>query len=177
MNRLFTEDFSNGQVTAPPFHGPLPQSASPAPARVHPMAAQPPGLNLGDIYYIVFRHKWKILLCTLAGFAAAAATYTFKAPPFQSEAKLFVRYIVSENKALGPASHDSTAAKSPDQRGETIMKSEAEILSSLDLAKQVVDSIGAERILARFGGGKDATSALGVIKGNPGGKENAMKFI
>ena len=127
-------------------------------------ASQPPGLKLGDIYYVLFRHKWKIMLSAAAGFAAAAAAYFFNAPPFQSEAKLFVRYIISDNKALGPANHDASA-KSPDQRGETIMKSEAEILGSLDLARQVVEAIGPEKILARLGGGKDPNAALGVVKG------------
>lgn len=130
-----------------------------------PIAAQPAGLNLGDIYFTLFRHKWKILLCSALGVTAAVAIYKLDAPPFQSEAKLFVRYIVSDNKALGPAANDSTA-KSPDQRGETIMKSETEILTSLDIAKQVAEAIGPERLLAKAGGGKDLNAAIGLIKGN-----------
>lgn len=163
MNRSFTEE------PLPSRHNGSAQSGRAQPIAAmtapHSMAVTPPGLNLGDIYYVLFRHKWKILLCTIAGVVAAAAAYRFKAPPFQSEAKLFVRYIISENKALGPATQDSTA-KSPDQRGETIMKSEAEILGSLDLAKQVVDALGPETILAAYGGGKDTNAALAAVKGN-----------
>lgn len=132
----------------------------------NPNIAPPPpaGLNLGDIYYILFRHKWKIILSTLLGLAAAAAVNFTQKPPFQSEAKLFVRYVVSEGKNIGPGGGGD--AKSPDQRGETIMNSETEILSSSDLARLVVDAIGAERILATVGGGNNVNSAVGYLREN-----------
>lgn len=132
-----------------------------------PLTPPPSGINLGDIYFTLFRHKWKIFLCTLLGVAVALAISKLNAPPFQSQAKLFVRYIISENKAPGPPANETTA-KSPDQRGETIMKSEAEILGSLDIAKQVVDAIGAERILAQAGGGNNPAAAASLIKNNLG---------
>src|SRR6476661_5586718 len=88
-----------------------------------PITIQPAGLNLGDVYFTLFRHKWKLACCLLLGVASAIAVFKLKAPPFQSEAKLFIRYVISENKALGPGSAEA-AAKSPDQRGETIMNSE-----------------------------------------------------
>jgi polysaccharide biosynthesis transport protein len=129
-----------------------------------PIPVSNPGLSLGDLYFILFRHKWKILACCALGFAAAAAVYRSDPPPYQSEAKLFVRYIVTEGKNLGPAAPDS--AKSPDQRGETIMRSETEILGSFDLARQVAEAIGAERLLARAGGGNDPVEALTLVKRN-----------
>ncbi len=130
-----------------------------------PIAAPPPGLNLGDVYFTLFRHKWRIAVCTLLGIAAAAVVNKIMAPPYQSEAKLFVRYIISENRGLGPTTTDSVA-KSPDQRGETIMKSESEILTSLDVAKQVAETIGPEKILRLSGGGKDSAAAAALIKDN-----------
>lgn len=165
MNRVFPEESSAPEpLTLPPF-----RHAAEAPAGTTGFApalsAHSPGLNLGDVYYVLFRHKWKILLCSALAAAAAAAVHIFKAPPFQSEAKLFVRYVISENKTLGPATTEAQA-KSPDQRGETIMKSEAEILGSLDLARQVVEAVGAEKILARAGGGKDSNAALAAISSN-----------
>jgi polysaccharide biosynthesis transport protein len=129
-----------------------------------PIPVSNPGLSLGDLYFILFRHKWKILACCALGAAAAAAVYRSDPPPYQSEAKLFVRYIVTEGKNLGPAAPDS--AKSPDQRGETIMRSETEILGSFDLARQVAEAIGAERLLARAGGGNDPVEALTLVKRN-----------
>ena len=121
-------------------------------------------MTLADIYYVLFRHKWRIFLCTVAGFLAAAALYKFHPPPFASEAKLFIRYVVTEAKSTGP-SGDGSAVKSPDQRGETIMDSELEILNSLDLAKRVAESVGPEKILAKMGGGKDLASAAVVVQG------------
>ena len=56
-------------------------------------------MTLGDIYYVLFRHKWKILLCTLTGLLAAVGVYKFFPQPYQSEAKLFIRYV-TEGKTL-----------------------------------------------------------------------------
>ncbi len=112
-------------------------------------------MTLGDIYYTLFRHKWKIVLCSFAGVAAAFGVYKLRPPPYQSEAKLFVRYVITAGKTLGPAG-EADQTKSPDQGGETIMTSETEILSSTDLAAQVARIIGPEMILAKAGGGKTA---------------------
>jgi succinoglycan biosynthesis transport protein ExoP len=119
-------------------------------------------MTLGDIYYVLFRHKWRILICTIVGVLAAGALFKFRPPPFQSEAKLFIRYVVTENKTLGPAGDGSI--KSPDQRGETIMDSELEILTSLDLAKRVAESVGPDKILAKIGGGSDVAHAALVVQ-------------
>jgi uncharacterized protein involved in exopolysaccharide biosynthesis/Mrp family chromosome partitioning ATPase len=126
-----------------------------------PTAASSPGITAGDIYYVLFRHKWKILACTMAGLIAAAGLYRFNAPPAQSEAKLYIRYVISEGKAMGPVVNDQT--KSPDQRGETIMESEQQILTSFDLAKQVAETVGPAKILAKAGGGKDLNRAAAVV--------------
>jgi uncharacterized protein involved in exopolysaccharide biosynthesis len=101
----------------------------------------PPGLTLGDIYYALFRHKTKILLCSCAGVAMALVAYRLSPRTFQSEAKLFIRYV-SEGKSLAPVVADGRSSsptvggiteKSPDQRGETILDSEIEIITSMDL--------------------------------------------
>jgi uncharacterized protein involved in exopolysaccharide biosynthesis/Mrp family chromosome partitioning ATPase len=123
--------------------------------------ATAPTLTLGDIYYVLFRHKWKILLCSIIGFAAAAGVYVLNPPPYISEAKLFIRYVLTESSAPGPG--DNTEKKTPDQRGETIMDSEMEILTSLDLSKQVAEAVGPQRILAKQGGGNDLNQAALLI--------------
>ncbi len=130
------------------------------------LPAHAPGLALADIYYILFCHKWKILLCAAAGVAGAVALYLFDPPNFQSEAKLFVRYVETERKSLGPSSAMETMAKTPDVRGETIMNSEIEILTSTDLIRQVVETVGPAKILAKAGGGSDAGRAVGLVKAN-----------
>jgi succinoglycan biosynthesis transport protein ExoP len=119
-------------------------------------------MTLGDIYYVLFRHKWRIFLCTVLGVVVAAVLYKYRPPPFQSEAKLFIRYVVTESKTLGAAGDSSI--KTPDQRGETIMDSELEILTSLDLAKRVAESVGPEKILSKIGGGNDIGRAALVVQ-------------
>jgi len=128
------------------------------------IAPHAPGLTLGDIYYALFRHKWKILFCSAVGILAAAGIYKYLPPPFASQAKLFVRYVITEGQKLGPGGDDGRA-KSPDQRGETIMNSELEIITSLDLAKLVAQTVGPEKILAKTGGGADVNSAAAVVRG------------
>jgi uncharacterized protein involved in exopolysaccharide biosynthesis/Mrp family chromosome partitioning ATPase len=131
-----------------------------------PIATPNHGLDLGDIYYVLFRHKWKIVLCSLAGLLTAGALYRADAPPYQSEAKLLVRYILSESKNTGPANTNSPAKISPDERGASIMNTEMEILNSMDLATRVVEVVGAEKILAKAGGGTDSIAAASYIKQN-----------
>ncbi|MEO6002486.1 MAG: Wzz/FepE/Etk N-terminal domain-containing protein [Opitutus sp.] len=133
---------------------------NPAPKLQHPASA--PGVSLGDIYYVLFRHKWRILLCSAVGIIAAAALHKFNPPPYTSDAKLFIRYVVMESKTPAPNGGDA-GVKSPDQRGETIMDSEQEILTSLDLAKQVASVVGAEKILAKAGGGNDLNKAAHIV--------------
>ena len=127
-----------------------------------PPPAQSPSMTAGDIYYVLFRHKWKILLCSLAGIVASAAFFVLRPPPYVSEAKLFIRYVVNESKTAGPTG-DASSSKSPDQRGETIMESEEQILTSLDLSLQVAEAIGPKKILAQMGGGSDSNLAAIVI--------------
>ncbi len=127
------------------------------------IAPHVPGLTLGDIYYALFRHKWRILICSAVGFAAAFAMYWFQPPPFESEAKLFVRYVITESQKPGPGGSDERA-KSPDERGETIMNSERQIITSLDLAKAVAQSVGPDKVLAKAGGGSDLNHAASVIR-------------
>ncbi|MDB6169044.1 MAG: hypothetical protein JWM88_1908 [Verrucomicrobia bacterium] len=123
-----------------------------------------PSFQLSDVYYTLFRHKWKIILCSLAGFLAAFVYYKVEPPPYQSSAKLFIRYVITESKAIGPG-RDNTETKSPDQRGETIINSELEILTSLDLAEDVAKNVGPEKVLAKINGGKNSNEAAAVIKG------------
>ncbi len=119
------------------------------------------GLNLGDIYYVLFRRKWMIIFFSAAGLLAASFIYFFRPPLYTSATKLYVRYV--EETRL-PSRTGNDQIKSPDARGENIINSEIEILTSLDIAREVVDVIGAERILARAGGGDNPNRAAALIK-------------
>ena len=48
-------------------------------------------LNRNDILFALFKHKWKILFCAVAGLVAAATVYFFYPPVYESQAKLLVR--------------------------------------------------------------------------------------
>jgi uncharacterized protein involved in exopolysaccharide biosynthesis/Mrp family chromosome partitioning ATPase len=125
---------------------------------------EPQAMTPGDIYFILFRHKWKILLLSLAGIAAAAAYWWYYPPPFQSESKLFIRYVL-DNRSVNTDSKNAQMS-SPDNMGQSIINSEMEILTSYDLAQQAAKDIGPEKILAKYGGGNDPTKAAEIIKKN-----------
>src|SRR4051812_35329452 len=102
-------------------------------------------MTVGDVYYILFRHKGKIGAFLCAAVAGLVIVKLFSPPVYQSEAKLLIRYVL-ESKALNPGVNDS-GVKSPDRGGENIINSELEILTSLDLAQQVAETVGPEKIL------------------------------
>ena len=108
---------------------------------------QASGLNLADIYYILFRHKWKIVLLSVAGFLAAAGVYFTAPASYTSEAKLFIRYIVESRLPSGIPGDQQI--KTLDTGGANIISSEIEIIKSLDLAAQVAEAIGPEKILGK----------------------------
>jgi uncharacterized protein involved in exopolysaccharide biosynthesis/Mrp family chromosome partitioning ATPase len=123
-----------------------------------------PATTFNDILYVLFRQKWKILSCTMLGLGIAGAVYVFLPPPFQSDAMLFIRYVLESNSP-GEPGNDSKAV-SPDQRGDTIINSEVEILSSMDIADQVADVVGPEKVLAKEKGPKDRDRAGAIIEKN-----------
>src|SRR5436190_18624884 len=118
------------------------------------------GLRLNDIYYVLFRHKWKILACFLVGVAACTAIVLTKKTEYFSEAKLLVRYVI-ETKSVEASA--GSQVKSPDN-GESIINSELEILKSLDLCKEVAEIIGPDRILGR-GNTNLMSAAVAIYQG------------
>ncbi|MGD1018612.1 MAG: Wzz/FepE/Etk N-terminal domain-containing protein [Verrucomicrobiia bacterium] len=135
-------------------------------------------LTLDDVYYVLFKHKWKIIVCSTAGVLGAVALVAFRPPMYQSEAKLFIRYVL-DSKSPTPTPDGSRMISSYD--GQTIINSEIEILNSLDLAEQVVDTIGADKILAKAGGGTDRIRAANVVRSGlvveVPNKSNVMRIL
>ncbi len=123
---------------------------------------RPGSLSLGDVYYTLFRHKWKILLFSLLGAGAAVGIWWFSGVLYQSEAKLLVRYV-RDTRTVDASPGAQTDVRSPDSRGENIINSEIEILTSRDLALEVVDVLGPEKVLARAGGGTNRYAAAAAI--------------
>src|SRR6266446_3322689 len=118
-------------------------------------------ITLNDVYYVLFRHKWMILGFAAAGILVAAIFYLALPTKYSSEAKLLVRYVMENRSMAAPSEKDQV--KSPDSRGETIINSELEILTSLDLAGEVADVIGSDKILAKAGGGTNRLNAAAII--------------
>jgi succinoglycan biosynthesis transport protein ExoP len=117
------------------------------------------GMNLNDVLFILFRHKWKIIVCATAGILAAAGIYFFLPPDYESQAKLFVRYVVDRSTVDGLDSQNKTQTiGSP---SESAINSEVEILTSSDLAMQVAGIVGADRLVR--GSGEKATNADAAI--------------
>jgi uncharacterized protein involved in exopolysaccharide biosynthesis len=121
-----------------PEHHPAPYDAPPS-----------GGINLHDILFILYRHKLKILFFLLIGIAAAVGAYIFLPAPYESQAKLLVRYVV-DRSAIDGTVGGADGAKGDQPVGapsESILNSEVEILTSSDLALSVAQTIGPARLL------------------------------
>jgi polysaccharide biosynthesis transport protein len=116
------------------------------------------GLNFHDILFVLFRHKWKILGCSAAGIIAAGAVYFLLPPVYRSEAKLFVRYVVDKSAIDGLDSQ----IKTPNPQTDTVINSEVEILTSSDLAREVVEAIDPKRLLVKAEGKATVDQAIGA---------------
>ena len=101
--------------------------------------------SLRDLYYVFFRHKWKMILFFLAIIVIVAVSTFCAAKIYRSEAQLLVR-VGRESVSLDP-----TATTGPiisiGRSHETEINTELGILKSQELAEKVVDSIGPEVFL------------------------------
>ncbi len=122
------------------------------------------GFTLNDVIFILFKHKWKLLICVVAGLISAACVYLTSPVLYESQAKLLVRYVVDRTID----SQDSL--KSGNGFGENFINAEQEILSSWDLAAQVADAITVKKLLgdaagagaSKFDGAQVVLSGLNV---------------
>lgn len=132
----------------------------------NPIQAQAPlvpantTLSVNDILYVIFRHKWKLLICTVLGLAGAAAYYFFAPPPFESEAMLFIRYVTEDSAPSSPDGGGPKPISLADlDRGETILNTEIDILSSMDIAESAAEALGPDKILTQVKNPKDRDRA------------------
>jgi len=120
-------------------------------------------MSLGDIYFVLFRHKWIILFFSFMGILGAILLlFVVKPPQYQSEAMLSIRYIV-EGKSLNPPG-DEQYTRSLNERSDSIINTELATLYIWDLAQEVAQAVTPERILAKDGGGTDITRAAVMVK-------------
>lgn len=102
------------------------------------------GIGLGDVYYILFRRKWLIILGLVLGAVAAAGVWKLNQPLYQSEAKLLVKYVVESRAPVGMGGE--AQVRSGDAMGVNVINSEVEILKSLDVAAEVVSLLTAAKV-------------------------------
>lgn len=120
------------------------------------------GFGLADVYYTLFRQKWLIISLSVVGIVVAALIYFFMPVEYISSAKVLIRYVL-ESKAFDPNPGRDAQVRSPDIRGETILNTEIQIMTSLDLATNVADSVGADKILGSIGTKYNNVGAGGKI--------------
>jgi uncharacterized protein involved in exopolysaccharide biosynthesis/Mrp family chromosome partitioning ATPase len=107
-------------------------------------------ITLGDIYYTLFRHKWKILIISALGLIAALVIHFMWPRSYESSAELLIKYVLDNRLPSGPDGNTSRVTL-PDAAGRNIINTELHILTSLDLAQEVATNIGPAKILGKEG--------------------------
>lgn len=102
-------------------------------------------------------HKWKFVLITLLSWTAAARYYFLSTPPYVSEAKLLVRYVIDLD-GVSPG-QSPVPARRPNGI-DPIVKAEVEILTSRDLAEKVGEKVGVDRLASKGGEPADPASLV-----------------
>ena len=116
-------------------------------------------MALNDIYFVLFRHKWKIISLSAIGFVlAAAGIYLVKPPTYQSEANLLIKYVQPAIRRTIPTM-GGPQNRSLDIGSEGVLNTEVAILNSFDLAYEVATNIGPAKILGTPGGANDESAA------------------
>lgn len=118
------------------------------------------GFAAGDALFILFRHKFLILGSLLLGLLAVMAVRFLKPPNYESTAQIYLPFVV-DIPAMNP--NDPETALTRIGNPQMQMLTEVELLKSFDTAQIVVNAIGAEKILADYGGGSNRLAASGVI--------------
>ena len=103
------------------------------------------GVKLGDILFALFKRKRTIMGCAAVGIIAAAAVYFLYPPSYESQAKLLVRYVL-ERSGVDPIEAERAGAAASTE-ADRVIGTEIEILTSWDLAVQVAQALGPQRLL------------------------------
>lgn len=121
-----------------------------------------PAMSLGLVYYILFRHKWKILVLGAAGLVAALIAWRLIPIPYASQARVLIRYV--EERQSPTATEEGSRVRAVEERG-SIIRTEAQILTSFDLALEVARQLGPEQVLDESVGSpaEDLASAAGAV--------------
>ena len=118
--------------------------------------------TVAEVLAAIFKHKGKIILCTLCGLIAAAAVFFFYPPRYESSAKLLVRYVL-DRSPVDPVDGGSSSTTGFGKTTDNVINSEVEILKSWDLAVQVAEAIGYRKLVPQMGDAANATAAASVV--------------
>ncbi|MES2467158.1 MAG: Wzz/FepE/Etk N-terminal domain-containing protein [Verrucomicrobiota bacterium] len=121
------------------------------------------GLNLHDLLFALFRHKWKIILLGLLGLGAAAYVYLNRTPLYESQAKLFVPYVLDRNT---PGEGGSQVTSASGYAGRSVLNVEMDLLTSWDLIETVAQSVGVTEVLPGATKETPVSEAAAAILGN-----------
>ena len=113
-------------------------------AEIRQELQQRSGVKLGDIFFALFKRKRTIMACAALGIIAASAFYFLYPPSYESQAKLLVRYVV-ERSSVDSVERANPAGAANDT--DKVIGAEVEILTSWDLAVQVAQALGPQRLL------------------------------
>jgi polysaccharide biosynthesis transport protein len=115
-----------------------------------------------DIYFVLFRHKWMIGIIAIIAIIAAIVVRQFYPIYYSSEARLYIKYVV-DTKPLTAEGSDAQVTSM--NNGETILSAEQEMLTSLDVCRQVAKIIGPAKILSTGSGTNEEAAALLIQHG------------
>ena len=124
------------------------------------------GIKVHDILYILFKHKWKIIILSLIGFGLAgglAYRYDSISPSYETRAELLVRYVVERN-AGDPDASSSIRGAGPME----VMNTELEILKSFNVALDTAKAMGPDKIMPASKKPPSVVDAAGYLTGHLG---------
>ena len=119
-------------------------------------------LNLGDIYHVLFRHKWKIIIVWVLGGISAGVLYLKWPVPYGSEAILAVRYVV-DKKDYVITENTAPNMISTSPGADTAIRLETETLLSLDVTREAAEMLGPEAVF-KLTGTTNSYVAAAVIR-------------
>ena len=109
-------------------------------------------LNLGDIYHVLFRHKWKILSVWLLGAVVAGGLYLKWPIEYSSEAVIFVRYVEDRRDVnVSAGAGDARNIVSTTPGADSVIRTEMVVLQNQDVAREAAEILPAEMVFKLAG--------------------------
>jgi hypothetical protein len=107
------------------------------------------GLTSARFLHGLHQRKWPLLVLSALGVAGFFLTPLVFHAPYQSEAKLLIRYVANPIQ---------------DDENKEVMAAEVDILTSRDIAEQVVTELGPQKFLVKLGGGTNVAEAINAFQ-------------